>query len=243
MNAPGIIGATVRIAFADRSSGMSWIKIGAESTNLQTVQTRVLVKLKFQGAGGISTLELPITIEVGNAMAQLSSISCDHLRPSLSTMNVDARPGAVDAWIGEAADANFASMAAVLRPAAARIVDLPVLRVSGRAAVAVHNLHPNTLAFTQAEAQMRLVKSVGTRDFTSTLVPRLLQNLQYTIEKRDAVDEVPLTPTKVIGEILKGATPAIERALSGTLDALGVMVGRVDVMPISVRCDGAVLVQ
>jgi uncharacterized membrane protein len=239
---PGIVGATVRLAFAERPSGMSWIKAGAESTNIQTVQTRAFVKLKLQGPGALSLVELPITIEVGNAMAQLSSISCDHLRPALSTMRVDARPGAVDAWIGEA-DGSFASMTAVLRPGAARIVDLPVLRVSGGAAIAVNNLHPNTLTFTQAEAQMRLVKSVGTRDFTHTLVTRLLQNLQVVIEKREAADGVPITPAKTIGEMLNAAQPSIERALAGTLDALGVSVGRVDVMPLGLRCDGAVLVQ
>ena len=243
LNAPGIVGATVRLAFAERSPGMSWIKVGAESTNVQAVQTRVLVKLKLRGAGAIGALELPITIEVGNAMAQLSSIKCDHLRPALSTMSVDARPGAVDVWIGEAADANFAAMTAVLKPGPGRIVDLPALRVSGRAAVPVKNLHPNTLTFTQAEAQMRLVKSVGTRDFTRSLVTRLMQNLQLAIEKQEAAEGVPLAPTKAVGDMLNAAQPSIERALAGTLDALGVSVGRVDVTPLGLRCDGAILVQ
>ena len=120
---------------------------------------------------------------------------------------------------------------------------LSALRVSGRAAVPVKNLHPNTLTFTQAEAQMRLVKSVGTRDFTRSLVTRLMQNLQLAIEKQEAAEGVPLAPTKAVGDMLNAAQPSIERALAGTLDALGVSVGRVDVTPLGLRCDGAILVQ
>ncbi len=43
--------------------------------------------------------------------------------------------------------------------------------------------------------------------------------------------------------MLAAAQPSIERALSGALDTLGVTAGRVDVAPLGLRCDGAVLVQ
>ncbi len=243
VNAPGILGATIKLAVGERPASMSWIKAGAEGVNVQTVQTRVLMNLKLRGSGAISALDLPIVIEVANATAQLSSVRCDHLQPSRSTMTIDARPGAVDAWIGEPADFNFATMTAAMRPGPARIVDLPILRVSGSASVSVNNLYPNTLTFTQSEAQMRLVKSVGNRDFLGSLVPRLLQNLQFAIEKRDATESLPPAPTKLIGEILTTAAPSIERTVASTLDAVGLGVGRVDVMPLSLRCDGAVLVQ
>ena len=167
LRAPGIVGTTVRVGFGERPSSLSWIKIGAEGANIQTAQTRVLLTLKLQGVGAISTLDLPILVEVANASAQLSSIRCNHMQPARSTMHVDARPGTVDAWIGELADFEFANMAAAPRPLPARIVDLPVLRVTGRASAAVHTMHPNTLVFTQSEASMKLVKSVGGREFTS----------------------------------------------------------------------------
>ncbi len=243
INAPGIVGATVRFAFAERPASMSWIRAGAEGVNIQTVQMRAFVNLKLQGVGAIKTLQLPIAIEVTNAMAQISSIRCDHLQPALSKMTVDARPGSVEAWIGEPAEVSFANMTSALKPGPARIVDLPVLRVSGRASLSANKLHPNTLSFTQGEAQMRLAKSVGARDFTSSLVTRLLQQTQFALEKRDAVEGMPTTPTKVVGEILNAAQPSIERALATTLDAMGIAVGRVDVTPVSLRCDGAILVQ
>ena len=149
---------------------------------------------------------------------------------------------ALDAWLGDFSDIDRTRMTSTPSPGAVRIFNTGGLTISGRGAASLGTMYANTITFSQNEAQMRLVRSVGSADQTSTLLRRLFQKTHLSIDT-SATSLGTLPRTKDIADVLSAALPSIDRTLSATLDALGLSAGRIDVIPLGLRCDSAMLVQ
>jgi uncharacterized membrane protein len=147
-----------------------------------------------------------------------------------------------DAWIGSVSRAELENFSTAPNPGAAKLVDTPLLKVSGRAHATISNMAPQSVTFSYDDIRQQTRKTVGTQDFTSSLAARLLGDLQLNADVLGLGLGLPQAVTGQVAGILAGATAPIDRLLADVLASLGVGLGQADVWIPGIRCDGAVLV-
>jgi uncharacterized membrane protein len=241
---PGIANVQVALTIGERPQGNSWIGIGPVGTQAHTAQTRVLVTLQIGGGGVLSaaTIKLPIYLELAAADATLKKVTCG-LSTSDIRVEIDAKPGLVDAWIGDVSLAQMNNFTNPVAPGPAQLVKLPLVSINGRAHATMSNVQPDGLSFTYADIQQKQARNVRTRDFTSSLTQRLLGDLDLNVQLLGlglGVGNAALTGA--LATTLNGLTPNIDTLLDQILSTLGIGLGEADVWAQGVRCDGAVLV-
>jgi uncharacterized membrane protein len=243
LNVPGIAAATVKFAVGERPQGTSWITVGAEGASVHTAQTRLLLTVQVAGSGAASIINLPIYIEIAPATAALTSLSCGFPNVSTSTATVGVTPGVLDAWIGSVSDADLTNFAVAPNPPAAALVNTPLVKVTGRAHAPVTNMSASSVAFSYSDIQQKTRKTVGTADFSSSLLRGLVHDthLEVKILGLGLGLGGPVV-SSLVSNTLGAATPAVDRVLTSVLQALGVGLGQADVWMTGIRCDGAVLV-
>ncbi len=241
---PGIASARLSLAIGERPQTARWLTIGAEGASVHTAQTRLLLDVRLLGGGllGAAQVRLPIYIELAPADARLSRIVCGWQRSDLRVA-VDARPGLLDAWIGDVTPALMANFTRPVSPPPAEIVRLPLVRVTGQAHAAIRNTGYTPLEFRIEDIERRSPRTVRTTQFTTSLTASLLRDLSL---KPDVVG-IPLLDvglvTSAVSGVVTAATPALDQLLASVLQTLGIGLGEADVWVLSARCDGAVLVQ
>jgi uncharacterized membrane protein len=93
------------------------------------------------------------------------------------------------------------------------------------------------VTFSYSDIVQRNKKTVGTTDFTASLLSRLVTDTQLDINGLT----LPGLSAGVAG-ILANAVSPVDQLLSSVLQTLGVGLGQADVWVTGIRCDGAVLV-
>jgi uncharacterized membrane protein len=242
VNLPGIAAASLKLAIGERPVGTSWVTVGSVGASVHTAQTRILLSVRLLGAGGIASVNLPLYVEVASATARLTAIQCGFPDASFSTMTLGVTPAVVDAWIGDVGPAPFTNFRTAPVATPAMLVDTPLLRVRGRAHATVTNMAPEPVTFSMAEIARRTKKTVGTRDFTRSLLTRLVSDLTIDAELLGLGLGLPGGVQATLAGIINAATPSIDQLLNQVLATLGIGLGQADVWGLGLRCDGAVLV-
>jgi uncharacterized membrane protein len=99
------------------------------------------------------------------------------------------------------------------------------------------------VTFSYSDIAQQTKKTVGTTDFSSTLVRGLLRDTKLDVNVLGLGLGLGQTAlSSVVSTTLSAATPAIDQVLSSVLQTLGVGLGQADVWMLGIRCDGAVLV-
>jgi uncharacterized membrane protein len=241
LNAPGIAAVNLKFAVGERPQGTSWITVGSEGATVHTAQTRLLLSVQVAGSGAASLINLPIYIEVASATASLKKLQCGFPNISTSTAAVDVTPGVLDAWIGAVSDSQLTNFVAAPNPPAATLINTPLVKVTGRAHASVTNMSATSVTFSYSEIQQQAKKTVGTSNFSSSLLQGLIRDTEID------VDVLGLGLglgglSSLVTTTLSTATPAIDQVLNTVLQTLGVGLGQADVWMLGIRCDGAVLV-
>lgn len=236
---PGIAAATLKVAIGERPQGTSWITVGSKGASVYTAQTRVLLTVQLAGTPPASVVNLPIYIDIAPSHAKLTSLTCGFPDVAASNVTLGVTPGIVDAWIGDVSNAQFTNFTSPPNPGAATLVNLGPLKVTGRAHVSVANMTATPVSFSYPDITKQTKKTVGTQDFTTSLLTRLIDDLQLGVG--GLTIGAPAVGALVSGT-LSSATSPIDKALSSILSTLGVGLGQADVWVLNIRCDGAVLV-
>jgi uncharacterized membrane protein len=240
---PGIASATIKLGVGERPVGTSWLTIGAPGAQVHTAQTRLLLIVTLGGASPITTVRVPLYIELASATARLTAANCSLTDPLQSSVTLAVTPAVVDAWIGDVSATDFQNMRTPANPARASLVALPLVSVFGRARATVTNMAPESVSFSMSEIQRQSVKTVGTRNFTQSLLTRLTRDLSLEVDIAGLGLGLGSDATRqLVGGIVGGATPTIDRLLASVLQTLGIGIGQADVWVSGLRCDGAVLV-
>lgn len=234
---PGIASATLKLAIGERPKGKSWVTVGPVNSSVYTAQTRVQLKVQLVGTGSYSLVTLPIYMDIASGEAKLSALSCGFPNIATSSVTVAVKPGVVDAWIGDTPSSQFTNFTSAPSPSAAAIVDTPLLKISGKAHVNISNMSATPVTFSYSDIVQRNKKTVGTTDFTASLLSRLVTDTQLDINGLT----LPGLSAGVAG-ILANAVSPVDQLLSSVLQTLGVGLGQADVWVTGIRCDGAVLV-
>ncbi|MBN8944402.1 MAG: hypothetical protein J0H01_33150 [Rhizobiales bacterium] len=244
LNLTGIATASLTLGIGERPVGTSWLTVGNVGATVHTAQTRLLLNLQLLGSGSIASVNLPLYVEVAAATARLNAINCTFPDASGSTMTLGVTPAVIDAWIGSVSMANFNNYSAPVAPMAVALVDTPVLSVLGRAHVQITNMSATPVTFNMTEINNQTKKTVGTTNFTQSLLSGLVNTLQLDISVLGLLNlGLGGAVGPLVSGIISGATPSIDQLLSGILQSLGIGLGQADVWGLGLRCDGAVLVQ
>lgn len=238
---PGIASATIAIAVGERPQGVSWTAVGPVGTSVYTAQTRILIKASLVGTPPAALVTLPIYIDIASGNAQLTGLTCGFPDIATSRATLGVTPGVVDAWIGDVSPAQMSNFSTAPNPAAATLVDLAGLKVTGRAHVSVGNMTATPVTFTYSDIQQATKKTVGTTNFTTTLLSRLISDTQLSVAGLPLGIGSPLI-SSIVSATLSTALSPIDGLLSTVLQTLGVGLGQADVWVPGIRCDGAVLV-
>ena len=241
LNVPGIAAASLKLAIGERPQGTSWVTVGSEGAQVHTAQTRLLLSVQVAGSGAASLINLPIYIEVASATASLKKLQCGFPDISTSTVAIDVTPGVLDAWIGAVSDSQFTNFLTAPNPPAATLVNTPLVKITARAHASVTNMSATPVTFSYSEIQQKTRKTVGTTDFSSTLLRGLIRDTDIDVNILGLGLGLGGL-SSLVSTTLSTATPAIDQVLNIVLQTLGVGLGQADVWMFGIRCDGAVLV-
>jgi uncharacterized membrane protein len=241
LNVPGIAAVNLKFAVGERPQGTSWITVGSEGASVHTAQTRLLLSVQVAGSGAASLINLPIYIEVASATASLKKLQCGFPDVATSTATVDVTPGVLDAWIGAVSDSQFTNFTSAPNPPAATLVNTPLVKITGRAHAGVSNLSATPVTFSYSDIQQKTKKTVGTTDFSSTLLRGLIRDTDIDVNILGLGLGLGGL-SSLVSATLSTATPAIDQVLNTVLQTLGIGLGQADVWMLGIRCDGAVLV-
>ena len=242
---PGLVSATVDIAIGEPPQSSPWFTVGETGAVVRTAQTRGLITVEIGGPGGLlgTSIKLPVYAEVAFAEAKLTDISCRAGKPDSLRVGIAARPGVAELRIAEPAAGSLADFRNAPAFAPARIVQAPLLTVSGQALVSLSNVSPTNLTFTSQDIAGRTVKTVSTRDFTQSLTQSLLGNLQLDMKLLGLGLSLPSNLKPTLTALLGAVTPSLDTLLYNVLSALGVRLGEADVRVNDATCSRSVLVQ
>lgn len=241
LNLPGLAGISLRVAIGERPAGTSWITVGTRGASVYTAQTRVLLNIQLLGTGAVSAVNLPVYVDIASGLATLTGIACGYPDVSASSVTLGVKPGVVDAWIGQVSPSQMSNFSSPPTAAAATLVNLGLVQVTGRAHATIANPSAKGVSFSYADIEAMTKKTVNTRSFTTSLVASLIGELQLNVVVIGLGLPLPGL-AGIVGGIISGATPAIDGLLVSVLDTLGVGLGQADVWTTGIRCDGAVLV-
>jgi uncharacterized membrane protein len=241
LNVPGIASANLKFAIGERPQGTSWITVGSEGASVHTAQTRLLLTVQVAGSGAASLINLPIYIEVASATATLNKLQCGFPNVATSTSTLGVTPGVLDAWIGAVSDSQLTNFATAPNPPAATLVNTPLVKITGRAHASITNMSATPVTFSYSDIQQKTRKTVGTTDFSSSLLRGLISDTQLNVNILGLGLGLGGL-SSLVSTTLSNATPAIDQVLASALQTLGIGVGQADVWMLGIRCDGAVLV-
>jgi len=97
------------------------------------------------------------------------------------------------------------------------------------------------VTFSYSEIQQKTKKTVGTTDFSSSLLRGLVRDTEIDVNVLGLGLGLGGL-SSIVSTALSNATPAIDQVLNTVLQTLGVGLGQADVWMLGIRCDGAVLV-
>ncbi len=239
---PGIVSASMLLAIGQPPVGTSWVTVGPVGASVYTAQTRLLLTAQLQGTDGISSVTVPIYVNVASGSATLNAVQCGYPDISTSSVTLGVTPGVVDSWIGNVSAADFNNLTQAPQPGPATLVSAPGLSVTGLAHVAMDNTSPTPVSFSYGEIEAQTAQTVSTTDYTSSLVSQLLGSLTLDVSVAGLGIGLPSTVTQTVGDILAAETTPLDQLLASILATVGVGIGQADVWVTGVRCDGAVLV-
>jgi uncharacterized membrane protein len=238
---PGLTNTTLSIAIGEPPQNSPWIAVGDTGTVVRTAQVRMKLNTQIGGSGLLNgvAIKVPVFVDAAYAEARLGDITCSAGTPT--NVAVDATPGVANAWIGNVS--NFSDFDSSPTVSAAKLVEIPLLTISGEAHVSAGNVSAERLSFSVNDIANQTVKTATTHSYTESVFSSLLGGLNLSVKAAGL--NLGLGPQKasLLKELLTNAAPAIDGVLYSSLTALGVKVGEADVVVHGARCSPAVVVQ
>ncbi|WID95374.1 pilus assembly protein TadG-related protein [Bosea vestrisii] len=239
VNVPGLASVSLKLGIGERPVGTSLVRVGRNGATVHTAQTRLLLTLTLVGSGQASLVKLPLYLELASATARLTSISCGAGDITSARVTLGVTPAVVDAWIGQVSNAEFSNFSTRPNPPAATLLDLLLVKVTGRAHVTISNTSETPVSFSYAEIQRAEKKTTSTQNFVASLLSRLVSDLEVRVEPLG----LGLGIGGAVSGVIAGAAAPLDQVLTSLLNTLGIGLGQADSWVTGVRCGGAVLIQ
>lgn len=219
------------------------------------LQITLLHALSLGGALGTAPVSLPIYVEVAPGEATLSGISCGSDPKTDALVTIQPNPAVARVDVGTVtpgAMSNFSARPAVTRATLVNVAGL--VRITGGAEVALDSNTPPPLTFNADDIAAQTPKTVSSTGMVNKLVASLLpeltsssnpDKLTATVLGADPLGLLSGILRPVTGTLANLLTPVfaeLDAVVDGTLAALGIRIGYLDVAATGVRCNAPVLV-
>lgn len=243
VNVPGVVGLKVTVAIGEPPQH-AWYVVGDRGAVARTAQTRLKITASLLGGPILlgAGLTLPIYVEVAYAEAKLRSATCPASGKAAGTATVDVLPGVARLAIGNLSGSTFTDFSAFPVVDETTILDVLLLKIKARAAVALGQVSPILLNFSADDVKQGTLKTATSNTLVGSLSKSLLDNLDIKVE----VLGLGLSPKGVIKAAVRTLVaplaPVLDTTIFGVLEVLGVGLGEADVRVYSVTCNRPVLV-
>lgn len=241
--APNLASLKADVSIGELMQDSPWLRVGLNKEVVSNVQIRVQLVASLLGEGALKAVAVraPIYIEVARAEASLGDIRCPGGRSDLAEVDIMARPGVVDLWLGEADLSKRVTHSTKVDRA--RLVESPAIKATGKARATVQNLSESRLTFSYHDIASGSIKRTSTTDILESLFASLAGDLDLDIRVLGlGLNTGPLLQP-ALAEALGDIFGLIDEPVAALLETLGVSVGEADVRVNGVRCDRSVLVQ
>ena len=241
---PGLASTTAWLAIGQRASNSPWIAIDdAGSVTVRTAQARLYLDTQVGGSGvlsllGASLVHVPVYVELAQAEAKLSALSC-----SGGTVDLSVAPSVGRIAIGQinTAALNDFTTAETITPAV--LLNLLLVKATAQSVVDLGGEQWQAVHFAAADIAAHTVKSVQTTNIAQASVASLVSNLSIGVQLFGlgvAVGNGPVT--LALGQVLSVAAAPLDGLIDSVTALLGVKLGEADVRVNGLRCQGAALV-
>jgi len=241
---PGLASVQVDLAIGEPPQHSSWFSVGEKGATVRTAQTRLKLVAEIAPntiLSGVS-VRIPLYLEVAYAEAKLESISCGADPKNDARVEIAAKPGIAELWLGEVSSHAMQDFSSKPNVPKARLVTLPLLKVLASAHAAATNIEADTLVFDWLDAEQGTLKRTHTHDTLTTLLSSMMGNLDINVNALGLGLGFPGPITSAVSAGLASTMPVLDSLVSGLLEALGITLGEADVRLHGIRCDGSVLV-
>lgn len=239
--ASGLAGVSATLAVGEPPQGSPVFRAGTIGALVRTAQLRLLVRLRIAGGALPATVQLPVAVELAPAEARIAAISCPAGGADAPTVTVEARPGLARLRIGE--PTRLADWTKAPAYASARLLDAPLVKITGDARAEIASPDFSTLRFAPADIGSGTIKRVATGRVAGALTRSLLSDLRLQASVAGLSLGLGDATKAALGALLAQTAPAIDDALDGLLALLGLRIGEADIRVTSASCGRPVLVQ
>lgn len=244
---PGLASVDLSLVVGEPPVGSTAHALAPADSAVRTAQTRLVVDARIEGLQALAgtTIRVPLYVAVAHAEAVATDIQCSPGAIDAGTVSVDALPGVAEIAIG-AVDGTLSDFSDAPQVAPVDLVNLAnLVRIGGKAHVAIENHRPTALFFDRRDIAENRVKRVATHDMLGSTTATLLQNLDLEIDvlglSLGPAAEI-LYKNALFASLSEMAAP-LDRLLSNLLALAGVRVGEADVRVTGIACERPTLVQ
>lgn len=243
---PGIAGVTAWLAVGQRPVSSPWLTITGSNTEIvRTAQSRLYLDLKITpvGLSGVTSIDVPVYVELASAEGELSSITCEPTSAEQVALSVSPSIGEAAVGSVDTSKLNDFSQELTINPATMVNV-LGLLDVTGNSLIQVGGNDWQNVDFSQSDIQNQTVKTVKTTNAVDETLTSLVSNLSLNVQllglglglDKNAVQSAVVTS-------INNVAPSVDSAVNGLTSLLGVGLGEADVWVNGARCQNVALVQ
>lgn len=239
---PGLANINAQVAIG-APSAHAWFTLGQPGAIARSAQTRVQLEAEILG-GSVThnaAIRLPIYVEMAYAEAVAISATCPTTGSSHGTAQIDTKPGIVRLALGTAPDQAFLDFGRPPSLQPARLVSLPLLRITGAAALDVGAVTPERLHFSSSDIGNGTIHTARTSTVLRSAASSLLDNLDLNVNVAGlGLGAGPIGPA--VSRLIAPVIPSLDATLNALLNTLGLALGEADVRVYKVACLRPVLV-
>lgn len=240
---PGIAATKVTLAVGDRVATSPWLAVTDHGDPvIRTAQSRLYIEATVAPAAAlaVTSVRLPIYVELAEAEARLTAISCG-ANGATRSVSLSVRPSPGHVAIADVAPTALANHRSAAPEAAARIASAPLVSVTGQARIDLANGSWQAVAFDEPTIAARGWRTVSSGSLAQGVVGSLVSRLSLNV----SVAGLGLSSGAIgqaVGATLTPVAPALDGLVNRLTGLLGIHVGQADVRINGVRCGQARLV-
>jgi uncharacterized membrane protein len=242
LTVPGLTSVKLLLVGNNGTAQSPWMTVtDARDVVIRTGRIRIHLEVKLASAlAGISTIRVPLYVELAEAQARLSDIHCsgDATGGSVTLAVTPSIGSAAIADINSGQIADFSS-AMTMQPAV--LVDIIGTKIRANSQILLGGTQAKSVTFSSGDIAARVTKTVATDDVVAGLAVSLVSHMQLSLTTLGmTVTTGPLL--SAVGGVLTPLAPTLDGLINQVTGLLGVKLGMADVRVERMRCGVPLLV-
>jgi len=243
LGVPGLASTKVKLLSGRGDTRSPWLTVTqAKDVVVRTARSRIYLEIGLlSGVAGIASLRVPIVVDLAEAQARLTAISCGG-NMSGRGVTLAVTPSIGSAAIADISAASLSNLNAAPATQPAVLANIiGVIRVTAQSGLSIGGTQAQSLFFSEADINAQRSKSVSTHDAVTGLTASLAQNVKLSVTTLGiTVQTGPVV--SALGTQLRTLGPILDPLLDQLTGLLGVRLGEADARVDRMRCGVPLLV-